>query len=193
MLFSWPRFFEPWCDLKWTGLQEKSVALHLRKMSSESFDIPRKGKNGNWNSVSTEMPPSALKLKPAESLTRILVKFVASSLHSAAKVKFRRIWTLFNLFFVQVCVKLKRARSKLSSEKLDSCRKYFAEVSNCVPANLYEEFMANLQSLILAEKSLLDEIYYDAIGSLLNQFTTWVFEFSRLFFTSYDCFLGNWF
>ena len=66
---------------------------------------------------------------------------------------------------------MKRARSDLSEAKLNSCRNYFTEVSNCIPANLYEEFMAFLLSLILSEKSLLDEIYYDAIGSLLNKFT----------------------
>jgi len=104
--------------------------------------------------VNAGMPPH-LKLKQVNSLTEILVKFVASFLHNAAKV----------------CVKMKRARSDMSEAKLNSCRNYFTEVSNCIPANLYEEFMAFLQSLILSEKSLLDEIYYDAIGSLLNKFT----------------------
>ena len=37
--------------------------------------------------------------------------------------------------------------------------------------------MAFLQSLILFEKSLLDEIYYDAIGSLLNKFTRYLLSY----------------
>ena len=60
------------------------------------------------------------------------------------------------------------------------------EVSNCIPANLYEEFMAFLQSLILFEKSLLDEIYYDAIGSLLNKFTRLVMPVFELITTRFS-------
>lgn len=59
----------------------------------------------------------------------------------------------------------------MSEQNLSAIRGYFSEVSHCVPANIYEEFIAKLQALILAEKILLDEVYYDVIGGLLNRFT----------------------
>jgi hypothetical protein len=51
------------------------------------------------------------------------------------------------------------------------CNAYLSEVSSCIPLNLYEDFIGKLQTLILAEKSLLDEAYYESAGSLLNRHT----------------------
>lgn len=71
---------------------------------------------------------------------------------------------------LQSCVQCKREKN-LSSGKLEACRQYFIEASDCVPANLYEPFMNVLQMLILQEKTLLNELYYETIGSMLNQFS----------------------
>ena len=84
------------------------------------------------------------------------------SQHSQVKVR--------SFVYLQSCVQCKREKN-LSSGKLEACRQFFIEASDCVPANLYEPFMNALQMLILREKTLLNELYYETIGSMLNQFS----------------------
>ena len=59
-------------------------------------------KNGNWNSVNTKMPPH-LKLKQVNSLTEILVKYVASFLHNAAKVIIISSYMCQLLYPIPIC------------------------------------------------------------------------------------------
>ena len=136
-------------------------------------------------------PPQPLRRSPVKNLTQILVKYVASFLHRMAKVRILLSKEFYSNSIVeeklvgfsqhsqvkvtsfvclQSCVQCKREKN-LSSGKLEACRQFFIEASDCVPANLYEPFMNALQMLILREKTLLNELYYETIGSMLNQFS----------------------
>ena len=65
-------------------------------------------------------------------------------------------------------MKLRKVRN---FQKLKETKNLLTEIAHCLPSSVYEEFIAKLQALIVTEKALLDDSYYDSIGCLLNQFT----------------------
>ena len=65
----------------------------------------------------------------------------------------------------------KEVDKAVKKDKILRCCRYLTELSAYIPANLYQDFMLTLQSMILSEKSLLDDTYYEAIGSMINKST----------------------
>ena len=134
-------------------------------------------------------------------MTEILVKFVASFLHDVAKVNcdfWSQVLELLHTLhmgsnsrlpkishyneFLQACVKMKRARSALSEEKLNSCRHYFTGTIHILLEHNFSHFRPGLDFLFLEKNELTSSLKVQLLNFEMSLWCLQIYQKKQWFF-----------